>query len=165
MDTGSPDKVFNLTRNKVESILNFKVPKTKKNYHLHQFICIVNCYHNMWFRRSELLARIHGLASHQARSSLIGIHPINRPLKKSRKSLELRYKYFSAIQTSISPFIFTMMHHQLGAVIMQDKKPIAIYSRKLNTAQKQYKATETNKELLSAIETCEECNNFLLGYH
>jgi hypothetical protein len=26
--------------------------------------------------------------------------------------------------------------HQLGAVIMQDKKPIAFYSRKLNTAQK-----------------------------
>jgi hypothetical protein len=28
--------------------------------------------------------------------------------------------------------------HQLGAVIMQDKKPIAFYSRKLNTAQKRY---------------------------
>jgi hypothetical protein len=41
--------------------------------------------------------------------------------------------------------------HQLGAVIMQDKKPIAFYSQKLNTAQDRY--TTTERELLSAIET------------
>jgi hypothetical protein len=52
--------------------------------------------------------------------------------------------------------------HQLGAVIMQDKKPKAFYSRKLNTAQKRY--TTTEKELLSAIETCKEYKNILLGY-
>jgi hypothetical protein len=34
------------------------------------------------------------------------------------------------------------LEHQLGVVIMQDKKPIAYYSRKLNTAQKWYKTTE-----------------------
>jgi hypothetical protein len=54
-------------------------------------------------------------------------------------------------------------NHQLGAVIMQDKKPIDFYSRKLNTAQKRYTATE--RELLSAIETCKEYKNILLGYH
>jgi hypothetical protein len=54
--------------------------------------------------------------------------------------------------------------HQLGAVIMQDKKPIAFYSRKLNTAQKRYTTTERHKELLSAIETCKEYKNILLGY-
>jgi hypothetical protein len=43
--------------------------------------------------------------------------------------------------------------HQLGAVIMQDEKPIAFYLRKLNTAQEQYRTTERNRELLSAIET------------
>jgi hypothetical protein len=32
--------------------------------------------------------------------------------------------------------------NQLGAVIMQDKKPIAFDSRKLNTAQKRYTTTE-----------------------
>jgi hypothetical protein len=46
---------------------------------------------------------------------------------------------------------------------MQDKKPIAFYSRKLNTAQKRYTAIE--RELLSAIETCKEYKNILLGYH
>jgi hypothetical protein len=50
----------------------------------------------------------------------------------------------------------------LGAVTMQDKKPIAFYSRKLNTAQKRY--TTTERELFSAIETCKEYKNILLGY-
>jgi hypothetical protein len=65
------------------------------------------------------------------------------------------------------PFIFTndASDHQLGAVIMQDKKHIAFYSRKLNTAQKQYTTTERHRELLSAIETCKEYKNILLGYH
>jgi hypothetical protein len=48
---------------------------------------------------------------------------------------------------------------------MQDKKPIAFYSRKLNTAQKRYKTIERNRELLSDIETCKEYKNILLAYH
>jgi hypothetical protein len=55
--------------------------------------------------------------------------------------------------------------HQLRAVIMKDKKPIAFYSRKLNTAQKRYTTTERGRKLLSAIETCKEYKNILLGYH
>jgi hypothetical protein len=54
------------------------------------------------------------------------------------------------------------LDHQLGALKMQDKKPIAFYSRKLNTAQKGYTITE--RELLSAIEICNEYKNILLGY-
>jgi hypothetical protein len=53
----------------------------------------------------------------------------------------------------------------LGAVIMQDKKPIAFYSRNLNTAQKRYTTTERDRKLLSAIETCKEYKNILLGHH
>jgi RNase H-like domain found in reverse transcriptase len=44
--------------------------------------------------------------------------------------------------------------HQLGAVIMQDKKPISFYSCTLNAAQSRY--TTTEHELLSTIETCKE---------
>jgi hypothetical protein len=55
--------------------------------------------------------------------------------------------------------------HQLGAVIMQDKKPKAFYSQKLNTAQKRYTTTESDREFLSAIETCKEYKNILLGHH
>jgi hypothetical protein len=52
----------------------------------------------------------------------------------------------------------------LGAVIIQDKKPMAFYSRKINTTQKRYTTTERERELLSAIETCKEYKNILLGY-
>jgi hypothetical protein len=48
-------------RYKVEmnAILNIKAPKTRKAQKIRQFIGIVNYYRNMWFRRSELLARFH----------------------------------------------------------------------------------------------------------
>jgi hypothetical protein len=48
---------------------------------------------------------------------------------------------------------------------MQDKKLTDIYSRKLNTVQKQYTTTKRKRELLSAIETCNEYKNILLAYH
>jgi hypothetical protein len=43
---------------------------------------------------------------------------------------------------------------------IKSKTTIDFYSRKLNTAQKRYTTTE---ELLSAIETCKEYKNILLG--
>ena len=51
---------------------------------------------------------------------------------------------------------------QLVAVISQNRKPIAFYSRKLNSAQRRY--TTTERELLSIVETLREFKNILLGY-
>jgi hypothetical protein len=53
-------------------------------------------------------------------------------------------------------------HTQLGAVISQNIKPIAFYSRKLNPAQTRY--TTTERELLSIVETLKEFKNILLGH-
>jgi hypothetical protein len=50
---------------------------------------------------------------------------------------------------------------QIGAVISQKEKPIAFYSRKMNSAQHNY--TTTEKELLSIVATIKEFRNILLG--
>ena len=50
---------------------------------------------------------------------------------------------------------------QLGAVIIQYAKPIALYSHKLTQPQQQYTVTEN--ELLSIVETLKEFCIILLG--
>jgi hypothetical protein len=113
----------------------------------------------MWFRRSQLLAPLTSLTSSKVKFECLPAHQLE--FTKIKKVIEtellLAYSDFD------KPFhIYTdASDHQLGAVIMQDKKPLAFYSRKLNTAQRIY--TTTERELLSTIETCKEYKNVLLG--
>ncbi len=50
---------------------------------------------------------------------------------------------------------------QLGAVITQDNRPIAFFSRKLSEMQKKYSVTEI--ELLAIVETLKEFKGMLWG--
>ena len=143
---------------KVQAIVNLEPPKTRKE--VRKFIGMVNFYRDMWRKRSELLAPLTRLTSKDVKFVWTEVEQkafedIKRIL--SRETL-LAYPDFS------KPFIIhtDASNTQLGAVISQDGKPIAFYSRKLSDAQKRY--TTTEQELLSIVETLKEFRNILLGH-
>ncbi len=142
---------------KVEAILRLKPPKTKRQ--LRHFLGMVNFYRDMWRRRSHLLAPLTGLVSPKAKwewgeKQQSAFEEVKKTI--SQETL-LNFPDFNKefhIYTDASDY-------QLGAVIMQDNKPLAFYSRKLTPTQKRY--TTGEQELLSIVETVKELRNILLG--
>ncbi|MCP4270932.1 MAG: hypothetical protein GY781_03065, partial [Gammaproteobacteria bacterium] len=142
---------------KIDAIKNIATPKTKKQ--LRSFIGIINYYRDMWVRRSEILAPLTTLTSKDAKWEWTDVHQqaFDKIKKLVSKETLLSFPDFSKrfdIHTDAS-------HTQLGAVISQNNKPIAFYSRKLNPAQTRY--TTTERELLAIVETLKEFRNILLG--
>jgi transposase InsO family protein len=143
--------------NKIDAIQNIAPPNNRKQ--LRRFIGMVNYYRDMWIRRSDLLAPLTALTSVKTRWAWTSIHQTAFTKIKEVLSQEvlLAFPNFS------KPFhVYTdASDNQLGAVIMQEDKPLAFYSRKLNSAQRRYTVTE--RELLSIVETLREFRNILLG--
>ena len=142
---------------KVEAIQRLQPPKTKRQ--LRHFLGMVNYYRDMWRRRSHLLAPLTAMCSAKAKF-IWG--------KDQQKAFEDIKKVVSretmlAFPDFNKPFhVYTdASDYQLGAVIMQDDKPLAFYSRKMNGAQRRY--TTGEQELLSIVETLKEYRNILLG--
>ncbi len=142
---------------KVEAISRLTPPKTTKQ--LRRFLGMVNFYRDMWKGRSHILAPLTELASNK------------KPFQwkeEQQKAFELIKKIMGR-ETLLSFPDFSKPFHiyadasdyQLGSVIMQDEKPLAFYSRKLNSAQRNY--TTGEQELLSIVETLKEFKNILLG--
>lgn len=143
--------------NKVDAIQKIKAPTNKRA--LRSFIGVINYYRDMWIRRSEVLAPLTELTGKDTKFVWTDRHQKSFDTMKRIISKEtlLAYPNFNEtfdIHTDAS-------HTQLGAVISQDGKPIAFYSRKLNPAQTRY--TTTERELLAIVETLKEFRNILLG--
>jgi hypothetical protein len=141
----------------VEAISRLTPPKTTKQ--LRRFLGMVNFYRDMWKGRSHVLAPLTELASKK------------KPFQwkeEQQKSFEHIKKIMSR-ETLLSFPAFSKTFHiyadasdyQLGSVIMQDGKPLAFYSRKLNSAQRNH--TTEEQELLSIVGTLKEFKNILLG--
>ena len=113
----------------------------------------------MWKGRSELLAPLSRLTSNAVKWQWTEVEQtaFDKVKKIISKDTLLAFPDFS------KPFVIhtDASHTQLGAVISQNEKPIAFYSRKLNPAQTRY--TTTERELLSIVETLKEFRNILLG--
>ena len=153
-----------LTRNgiqpqpkKVEAILRLSPPKDKRQ--LRHFLGMINYYRDMWQRRSHHSAPLTGLVSKTAKF-------IWGP--EQQKAFDTIKKIISRETLLAFPDFNKEFHiytdasaYQLGAVIMQEDRPLAFYSRKMNAAQRRY--TTGEKELLSVVETLKEFKNILLG--
>ena len=141
----------------MEAILRLQAPKTK--HQLRHFLGMVNHYRDMWRKRSHILTPLTTLTSKDAQYVWTEEHQAAFEEMKRVMSQEtlLTFPDFNK-----KFHIFTdASKYQLGAVIMQDDKPIAFYSRKMNQAQQRY--TTGEQELLSIVETLKEFKNILLG--
>jgi transposase InsO family protein len=142
---------------KVEAILRLSPPTNKRQ--LRHFLGMINYYRDMWKRRSHYSAPLTGMVSKTAKFvwGAEQQQAFDRIKKVISRETLLAFPDFNKefhIYTDASDY-------QLGAVIMQDDKPLAFYSRKLNAAQKRY--TTGEQELLSIVETLKEFRNILLG--
>jgi hypothetical protein len=120
---------------KIDAIRRLAPPKTKKE--LRRFIGMVNFYRDMWIRRSEILAPLTALTSVKAawRWTDVEQTAFDTILRIMAREVLLSYPDFSKpfeIHTDASKY-------QMGAVLHQDNKPIAFYSKKLNPTQQKMK--------------------------
>jgi hypothetical protein len=139
---------------------------------LTHFLGMVQYYYDMWAKHSEMLAPLYDLVGECGETKTTrknkvkkspwhwdSIHQTEFDNVKATivKEVALAYPDFS------KPFeIYTNAStKQLGAVITQENRPIAFFSRKLTGAQSKY--TVTKLELLAIVETLKEFNRMLWG--
>jgi len=142
---------------KVEAICRLQAPKTRKQ--LRHFLGMVNYYRDMWQRRSHILAPLTKLSS---KAVPFKWGPTEQNAFEEVKEVISREALLAFPQFDKPFHIYTdASDYQLGAVITQEGKPLAFYSRKMNKAQQRY--TTGEQELLSIVETLKEFRNILLG--
>ncbi len=122
-------------------------------------------YRDMWVKRSEMLAPLSDLV---AECGEMKTTKKNKVKKTPWKWDPIHQAVFDCVKATITkevvlaypdfskPFeIYTDASTlQLGAVITQDNRPIAFFSRKLSETQTRYTITEI--ELLAIVETLKE---------
>ena len=142
---------------KVEAISRVLPPKNRRQ--LRRFLGLVNYYRDMWKRRSHVLAPLAALAS---KTKAWKWTETEQSAFEQAKQMVMREAQLTYPDFSKEFHIYTdASDYQLGGVIMQENKPLAYYTRKLNRAQAKYPTGE--QELLSIVETLKAFENILLG--
>ena len=121
---------------------------------------MINFYHDMWQKRSELLAPLTAPTSKNVKYDCKDKHQncFDAIKRVIGREVLLAYQDFNA------PFeIYTdAFKLKIGSVISKKGKIIAFYSRNMNSVQQNF--TTTEKELLSIVATINEFRNILLGH-
>jgi len=158
---------------KVRAILDLDKPKNIRD--VRKVLGMIQYYRDLWEKRSHVLAPL---------SDLVGKYSPNKKngKKGKRKMTPPKFvwteecdKAFTQIKKIVSREVMLAYPNfnkkfeiytdastkQLGAVITQDNRPIAFYSKKLTKYQQRY--TVTDLELLSIVMTLKEFRPILLG--
>ncbi|KAE8894606.1 hypothetical protein PF005_g27580 [Phytophthora fragariae] len=123
-------------------------PPTNKN-ELRRFIGLVNYYRDAWPQRAHMLAPLTRLTSKLVPWEWNAEHQdaFDKLKASMQRATLLHFPDYDL------PFeIYTdASSYQLGGIVSQPGKPLAFYSRKLTSAQKNYSVME--QELLSIVES------------
>ena len=97
---------------------------------------MVNYYHDMWKRRSHILSPLSRLVSKTVKWKWTEVEQkaFDEAKRMIKKETMLAYPKFGKVFHTYADASDT----QLGGVIMQNDKPLAFYTRKLNQAQSKY---------------------------
>ena len=119
---------------------------------------MVNYYRDMWPRRTHTLVPLIAMTGKAPFQWM----PVHQKAFEQMKSL-ISTDALLAYPDPTKPYDVESdaSDYQLGGVIKQNNRPMAYFSRKLNSAQKNY--TTIEKELLSIVETFKEFRSILLG--
>ncbi len=154
--------------NKVQAILAIKPPTGVKQ--LRHFLGMIQYYHDLWARRSNMLAPL---------TSLVGeCGQTKTTIAKGTKKVpwhrdEVHQRAFDHVKATIAKDVvlaypdFSKVFEiytdasskQLEAVITQDNRPITFFSWKLSDTQRKYSVTKI--ELLAIVETLKEFKGML----
>jgi hypothetical protein len=154
----------------VQAILAIQLPTNVKE--LRHFLGMVQYYRDLWARRSKMLAPLTSLVGECGQTKV--------PRAKGTKKVpwhwdEGHQRAFDHVKATIAREVVLAYpdyskvfeiytdasRKQLGAVITQENRPFAFFSRKLSTTQRKYSVTKI--ELLAIVKTLKEFKGMLWG--
>ncbi len=156
--------------NKVQAILAIQPPKNVKE--LIHFLGMVQYYRDLWARRSKMLAPLTSLVGECGQTK---VSRAKGTKKEPWHWDEVHQRAFNHVKATIAREVVLAYpdyskvieiytdasSKQLGAVITQENRPIAFFSRKLSTTQCKYSVTKI--ELLAIVKTLKEFKGMLWG--